>query len=73
MAVLFEEPMVTGETFLAMMKDTALHHIPTGTVFQLDAEPPHFSRHVCVFLDREFPDHWIGRGGQFTNPLVPQI
>jgi hypothetical protein len=32
---------------------------PAGIVFQLDGAPPHFSRHVCAFLDREFPDCWL--------------
>jgi hypothetical protein len=28
----FEEPVVTGDTFLAMMENTALHHVPVVTV-----------------------------------------
>jgi len=40
-------------------------HVPVGTVFQLHGAPPHFSCHVHAFLDREFPDHWIGRGDPF--------
>jgi hypothetical protein len=57
----FEESAVTDEEFLAMMKNNDLHHIPAGTVFQSDGAPPHFSSCVHVFLDSEFPDHWIGR------------
>jgi hypothetical protein len=52
----FEEPMVTGDIFLAVMENTALHHV-LGTVFQLDLAPPHFSHCVHVFLDRELRDH----------------
>jgi hypothetical protein len=59
----FEEPMVTGDNFLAMMENTASCHVPVGTVIQLDGAPPHLSHHVCAFLDREFPDCWIRRGG----------
>jgi hypothetical protein len=50
----FEEPTVTGDTFLAMMESSTLHHIPVGTIFQFDGAPPHFSHRVCAFLDREF-------------------
>jgi hypothetical protein len=28
----FEKPMVTGDTFLAMMENTALHHVPVGKI-----------------------------------------
>jgi hypothetical protein len=42
--------------FLAIV-NTALCHVPVGTVFRLDGAPPHFSRRDRVFLGREFPDH----------------
>jgi len=53
--------------FLTMMESTALHHVPVGTVFQLDGAPPHFSQHVCAFLDREFSDCCVGRGNSFLS------
>jgi hypothetical protein len=53
----FEEPTVTGDTFLAVMDNTALCHVPAGTVSQSDSAPTHFSRRVSAFVDREFPDH----------------
>jgi hypothetical protein len=53
----FEEPVVSGDTFLAMMENTALRHISVETILQSDSAPPHFSSRVCDFLDREFPDH----------------
>jgi hypothetical protein len=31
-----EEPTVTDEKFLAVTEDTALSHVPAGTVFHLD-------------------------------------
>jgi hypothetical protein len=40
-----------------------------GTVFQLDGTPLHFSHHVCAFLERKFPDHWIGRVRPIPWPL----
>jgi len=45
-------------------------------VYQLDGAPPHFSRNVSAFLDREFPDRWIRirlGGGSIPGPLVLQI
>jgi len=57
----FLSPTVTGDTFLAMMWNTALYHIPVGTVFQLRDAPPHLSHHVCAFLDRKFPYHLMKR------------
>jgi len=58
----FEKPMVIGDTFLAMMENNALHYVPVGTGFQLDGAQPHFSHHVCAFLDNKYPDRW-GEGG----------
>jgi hypothetical protein len=45
-----EEPTVTDEKFLAVTEDTALSHIPAGTVFRLDDAPPHFSHNVHALL-----------------------
>jgi hypothetical protein len=39
----FEEPTVSSDTFLAMMENIALRHVPMGTVFQSDDAPPHVS------------------------------
>jgi hypothetical protein len=64
----FEEPTMSSDTFLAMMENTGLHHAPMGTVFQSDGAPPHFSHHVHSFLDREFPDCWMGRDGPIPWP-----
>jgi len=68
-----KECAVIGDTFPAMMENVALCYVPKGTVFQLDDVPPHFSCHVCAFLDREFPVYWIGRGEPFPGPLVLHI
>jgi hypothetical protein len=43
------------------MEKIVLRHVSVGTAFLLDGAPPPFSRHVPAFLNREFPDHWIGR------------
>jgi hypothetical protein len=67
-----EELTVTGEKFLPMMEGTALHHIPGRTFFHLDGAPPHFPLCFHAFLDREFPDCWIGGGVKFPCPSVFQ-
>jgi hypothetical protein len=46
----FEKPAVFGDTFLATMENTALYHIPVGTVFHLDGAQ--FFCPVYAFLDR---------------------
>jgi hypothetical protein len=44
-----------------MLEETALCHVPVGTVFQLDGAPPRFVCRVGFFLDREFPELWMGK------------
>jgi len=39
----FEVSVVTDDTYLAMLDNTALHHVTMGTVFQLGGAPPYFS------------------------------
>lgn len=34
-------------------------------ILQQDGAPPHYSRLVREFLDRNYPDRWIGRGSGF--------
>jgi len=63
-----EEPVVTDDTFLDMMENSVLCDVPMGTVFQLDGAPPHFSHCVHAFLDWQFSDIWIGRGGPIPDP-----
>jgi hypothetical protein len=53
---------VTNDTFLALMENIVLLHVPVGTIFSLNGAPLLSSHCVHTFQDREFPDHWIGRG-----------
>jgi hypothetical protein len=56
------------------MENTALWHVPVGTVSKLDGASPHISHYVHAFLDREFPDHWIGSGGPIPcSPRSPDL
>lgn len=51
---LFEEPVVTCGTFLAVTGNTGLPHALAGTVFQLNSVTTHFSNYVQVILSMEF-------------------
>jgi len=65
---------VTGDTFLAVMENTALCHVPVKTVCQLNGVSANFSCCVCAFLDGEFPDSWIGTGGPIPwHPGSPDL
>jgi hypothetical protein len=64
--------MVTGDTFLAIMENTALCHVRVGAVFLLDDAPLYFSHRVCAFPNREFPDDFVGGEGLIHLPLVVQ-
>jgi len=68
----FEEPMVTGDTFLAVIGNSALHQVPVGTVFQLYGALPHFSHCAHAFQDK-FLDCWIGKEETLHCPLILQI
>jgi len=37
--------------------------------FQHDWAPPHYTRHVRVYLNRSFPNRWLGCGGPIAWPL----
>ena len=39
-----------------------LHKI-RSIIFQQDGAPAHFARDVRQYLDHQFPERWIGRGG----------
>jgi hypothetical protein len=58
-----EGARMTGDTLLSVMENSALCHVPVRTVFQFD----HFSSRVRAFLEREFPDRGIRRGGAFPG------
>jgi hypothetical protein len=51
--LLSEDQTVTVDTFLAMMENNALRHVPARTVLQLHGVQPHFSSRVGAFLGQE--------------------
>ena len=67
----FGEAMVTGPVYLDMLEQFLEPKLLTDgildkVVFQQDETPCHYAIIVRHYLDRCFPDHWIGRGG--TQP-----
>ena len=63
----FFEGNVNGVNYLQMLQDYLLPYLQAKNIvhkvrFQQDGAPPHWSREVRSFLDRTFPEGWIGRG-----------
>lgn len=77
---IFQERL-TGEAYLQFLQEelpTLLEDVPLATrrrmYFQHDGTPPHFSRAVSTYLNQQFPDKWIGRGGpQSWPPRSPDL
>ena len=63
----FIEVAVTGHVYLVMLQNFVIGQLPLGSIFQQDGAPPHY-RQVCDFLNANFPDMWIGRGGPLARP-----
>lgn len=67
--------VLTGEIYLNFLEfhlPVLLEDIPLQTRinmwFQHDGCPAHYSNNVRNFLNRQFPDSWIGRGSLFGWP-----
>jgi len=59
---------VTGKSFLKIMQEEMTPSLKTlyedtEVIFQLDAAPGHWEKDVREFLNLNFSDKWIGRGG----------
>ena len=64
---MFVENIVTGGTYLDMLEQFLEPQLQQdgilGTVvYQQDSAPPHFALPVSEYLNRTFPNRWIGRG-----------
>ena len=64
----FDDDTVNGESYLAMLKSFFIPEVRKlkkvrAIIFQQDGAPPHFATDVRQFLDQQFPNRWIGRGG----------
>lgn len=66
---------LTGGTYLDMLRgviDRFLEDVPlaylSGFYYQQDGAPPHYARDVRDFLNGEYGNRWIGRGGPVAWP-----
>lgn len=69
----FEESIVTGQSFLAMLQNWLMPLLKNDSdnfVLQLDRAPPHFHRFLRTYLTGELPNRWIDRGGATDQCLL---
>lgn len=69
----FEDRIINGGIYLDMLQNYFIPQLEQfdlkdNIVFQLDGAPFHFALCVRQFLNHEFPNRWIGRGGPFPWP-----
>lgn len=69
------EGKLTGNVYANFLKTELpllLEDVPLKTrlrmLLQQDGAPPHYSREVKDYLNQEFPERWIGRGGPQAWP-----
>jgi hypothetical protein len=67
--------LFTGQSYLQFLKDNLpeiKEDLPLAIrrklTFMQDGAPPHYSLAVRNYLDTEFPNNWIGRGGPIPWP-----
>ena len=64
----FEGDTVDGPKYLSMLQEFFIPEVRKmkkmrSIVFHQDGASPHFAADVRHFLDKTFPERWIGRGG----------
>ncbi|KAJ4426512.1 hypothetical protein ANN_27326 [Periplaneta americana] len=72
---------LTGQAYTNFLENTILHVLEDTPLinrqhihFLHDGAPAHFSRTARRYLDRRFPDRWIGRGGPIAwSPRSPDL
>ncbi|KAJ4439845.1 hypothetical protein ANN_07973 [Periplaneta americana] len=67
--------LLTGQAYTNFLENTIPHVLEDTPLinrqhihFLHDGAPAHFSRTARRYLDRRFPDRWIGRGGPIAWP-----
>ncbi|KAJ4428878.1 hypothetical protein ANN_25871 [Periplaneta americana] len=73
--LLKEYQLLTGQAYTNFLENTIPHVLEDTPMinrqhihFLHDGAPAHFSRTARRYLDRRFPDRWIGRGGPIAWP-----
>ena len=70
---IFTERTVTGNSYLDMIEQyavpimtdpTVLESDPNEAIFMQDGASPHYANIVRDYLDRVFPERWLGRGSR---------
>ncbi|KAJ4434255.1 hypothetical protein ANN_22805 [Periplaneta americana] len=70
----FKSNRLTGQVYTNVLENTIPHVLEDTPLinqhihFLHDGAPAHFSRTARRYLDRRFPDRWIGRGGPIAWP-----
>ena len=65
----FFEGNVTGTSYLSMLEEYVWPQVKhKGMYFQQDGAPAHYSLKVREWLDKKFPNRWIGRRGPIEWP-----
>ncbi|KAJ4436157.1 hypothetical protein ANN_18787 [Periplaneta americana] len=63
---------LTGQAYTSFLENTIPHVLEDTPLINRqhihDGAPAHFSRTARRYLDRRFPDRWIGRGGPIAWP-----
>jgi len=64
---------VIGKSFLNSMNEEMLPKVTEAyegmdIMFQMDGAPGHWAKDVRSFMDRKFPNKWIGRSGPISWP-----
>ena len=62
----FAEKSITAQIYLDVLTEYVspqLEQYQPQVIFQQEGAPPHWGLEVCQFLNKTFPDRWIGRDG----------
>jgi len=74
-------PRLTGDIYTSFLQDeqpAVLENVPLQILWQMyyqhNGPPPHFSQVIRQYLNHNFPNRWIGRGGaQNWPPWSPDL
>lgn len=73
-------PRLNAAIYLEFLENTLpelLEDVPLAVRqrmwLQHDGAPPHFTNNICNYLNRQFSDRWIGRGGPVAWPALRRI
>lgn len=71
----FFEERLTGARYLEFLRNTLpelMEDVPLNVIrhmwFQHDGAPVHFTQPIVEFLNQQYPNQWIGRGGPILWP-----